>query len=212
MPLGLDEPELPPIEAIEPPIVGQMPKWARSQLYRARKKSQGESLTEEDLVMIWERSEGCCAISGLPFSNEVVGSGKARHPFRPSLDQIDAGKGYAPDNVRVVCAVANFAMNTFGSDSLLKLAHAISEKAKTEQADSGDREWYARQDARIREAEQVAKSLTGDLLRRQRARIAALKRARTLGPAGLKRAARNAIATKAAGGLREPIENSRVNR
>jgi hypothetical protein len=97
-----------------------MPQWARSQLYQARKKTLGASLTEEDLVMIWERSEGCCAISELSFSNEVIGTGKARHPFRPSLDQINAGAGYGADNVRIVCAIANFAMNTFGFDTLLE--------------------------------------------------------------------------------------------
>ena len=70
-------------------------------------------------------------------------------------------------------------------------------KAASERADPADRDWYARQDARIEEAEQDAATLTGEPLRRQRAHIAALKRARTLGPAGLKRAARSAMAAKA---------------
>jgi hypothetical protein len=74
----------------------------------------------------------------------------------------------------------------------------VIKAAAGESADPGDRGWYARQDARILEAEQTAASLTDEPFRRQRARIAALKRARTLGPAGLKRAAKTAIATKVA--------------
>lgn len=178
------------VEPIEPPVVGNMPRWARVLL-------RGKPLTEVDLVMIWERSEGRCAVSGLEFSSVGVGMGRARHPFMPSFDQIEPGKGYSADNVRLVCVAANFAMNAWGLDTLIQVARGVIKKAAGENADPEDYAWYARQDARIREAEQVAESLSGESLRRQRARIAALKRARTLGPAGLKQAAKSAIAARA---------------
>jgi hypothetical protein len=186
------------VEAIEPPVVGSMPRWARILVGRARGRTRDEPLTDADLVMIWERSEGRCAVSGLEFSNTAVGMGRARHPFMPSLDQIEPGKGYTADNVRLVCVAANFAMNAWGLNTLIQVAQGVIKTAAGQSADPGDRGWYARQDARILEAEQMAASLSGELFRRQRARIAALKRARTLGPAGLKRAAKSAIATKAA--------------
>ena len=66
------------------------------------------------MVMIWERCEGRCAVSGLEFSNAAVGIGRARYPFMPSLDQIEPGKRYTADNVRLVCVAANFAMNALG--------------------------------------------------------------------------------------------------
>jgi hypothetical protein len=175
-----------------------MPRWARILLSRARSRTPEEPLTDGDLVMIWERCEGRCAVSGLEFGNAAVGAGRARHPFRPSLDQIEPGKGYTAENVRLVCVAANFAMNAWGLDTLIQVAQGVIKKAAGECADPGDRGWYARQDARILEAEQMAASLTDEPFRRQRARIAALKRARTLGPAGLKRAAKSAVATKAA--------------
>jgi hypothetical protein len=115
----------------------------------------------------------------------------------PSLDQIEPGKGYTADNVRLVCVAANFAMNAWGLDTLIRVARGVIKKAASETADPADHDWYARQEARIEEAERVAAALAGEPLRRQRAHIAALKRARTLGPAGLKRAAKSAIATKA---------------
>jgi hypothetical protein len=89
-------------------------------------------------------------------------------------------------------------MNAWGLDTLIQVANGVIKKAAGENADPGDRGWYARQDARIQEAQRIASGLTGELLRRQLARISALKRARTLGPAGLKRAAKSAIATKTA--------------
>jgi hypothetical protein len=90
------------------------------------------------------------------------------------------------------------AMNAWGLETLVKLAKGVSEKDTAGASDSGDRQWYARQDARIREAQRIAASLKDEALQRQRARIAALKRARTLGPAGLKLAAAHATAAKAA--------------
>jgi hypothetical protein len=115
----------------------------------------------------------------------------------PSLDQIEPSKGYTAHNVRLVCVAANFAMNAWGLDTLIRVARGVIKKAASERADPADHDWYARQDARIAEAEQGAATLAGEPLRRQRAHIAALKRARTLGPAGLKRAAKSANATKA---------------
>lgn len=111
--------------------------------------------------------------------------------------QIEPGKGYTADNVRLVCVAANFAMNAWGLDTLIRVATGVIKRAASERADPADHDWYASQDPRIEEAEQGAATLVGEPLRRQRARIAALKRARTLGPAGLKRAAKSAIATKA---------------
>jgi hypothetical protein len=67
--------------------------------------------TEEDLMTAWERCEGRCAVSGFEFSEAHVGGGRARRPYAPSLDRIDPRRGYEPDNVRLVCGVANFAMN-----------------------------------------------------------------------------------------------------
>lgn len=101
--------------------------------------------------MIWERCEGRCAVSGLEFRNTAVGNGRARHPFMPSLDQIEPGKGYTADNVRLVCVAANFAMNAWGLDTLIQVARGVVEQAAGEVADPADTAWYARQDARIQE-------------------------------------------------------------
>jgi hypothetical protein len=112
-------------EAVEPPAVDNMPRWARILLGRARRRTPDRPLTDADLVMIWERSEGRCAVSGLEFSSTAVGAGRARHPFMPSLDQIEPSKGYTANNVRLVCVAANFAMNAWGLDTLISVAKGV---------------------------------------------------------------------------------------
>jgi hypothetical protein len=79
----------------------------------------------DDLAAAWEACSGCCAISGLPFGLQVVGDGQAKRPFAPSLDRIDRHKPYRRDNVRLVAAIANFAMNAWGIEPLLHLATAL---------------------------------------------------------------------------------------
>lgn len=88
-----------------------MPLWARTLISRANRRTPVPGFTEDDMMTVWERCEGRCAVSGLEFSEVIVGTGRARRPYAPSLDRIDRTRGYEPDNVRLVCAVANFAMN-----------------------------------------------------------------------------------------------------
>ena len=139
-----------------------MPLWARRLIGRANAVTPLPGFTEEDLMTAWECCEGRCAVSGLEFSEVQVGGGKARRPYAPSLDRIDPRRGYEPDNVRLVCAVANFAMNAWGLEPVLDMARAMAKKHAEEIGDPGDRLWLARQDAKIAEAERQAAHLTGE--------------------------------------------------
>jgi hypothetical protein len=177
---------LPPVT---PPAIGALPLWARVLIARANRRTPHPGFTGDDLMATWERCEGRCAVSGMAFSEAVVGTGRAQRPYAPSLDRIDRSRGYEPDNVRLVSAVANFAMNAWGLEPVLAMARAMAGKYAEEVADADDRSWLARQDARIIEAERQAAALGGNALAQARRRIAALKRARTLGPAGLRAAA-----------------------
>jgi hypothetical protein len=48
-------------------------------------------LDEKGFLERWSEQEGRCLVSGLPFTNEEIPQALVRHPFRPSLDRIDAG-------------------------------------------------------------------------------------------------------------------------
>ena len=118
---------------IDPPDNHRFPKWAKDLLRAANTRnrirgSQQAVYRIDDLVAAWEACGGCCAFSGMPFSLEVVGDGQARRPYAPSLDRIDRHKPYQKDNVRLVVAIANFAMNAWGDEPVLRMASALRNK------------------------------------------------------------------------------------
>jgi hypothetical protein len=106
-----------------------------------------------------------------------------KRPFSPSIDQIEATNGYTLENARIVCVAANFAMNQWGLDTLLRVAHGVVAREQ-EEAD-GERAWYRRQREKLQEAEQLKLAMTGEALANQKHRIAGLKRAITMGPVKL---------------------------
>jgi hypothetical protein len=81
-------------------------------------------LTDADLSRLYARAQGCCEVTGVRFSVETFGSSRA--PFAPSIDRIDCHHGYTRRNVRLVCQIANLAMNVWG-DTVWK---AFIEQAK----------------------------------------------------------------------------------
>lgn len=68
---------------------------------------------------------GFCEVTGIPFDLTGAPNGFRTHPWAPSIDRIDSSGVYTPENVQIVCWAYNCAKNEFGSDVLLRLAHAI---------------------------------------------------------------------------------------
>lgn len=102
----------------------------------ARQRARTRGLpVDEDLcalaLELYRAQGGRCALSGLPFNLRVVGGGKARRPYAPSLDRVDAASGYTRDNVRLVCQAVNFALNAFGEDVLREIALATAQYVPT---------------------------------------------------------------------------------
>lgn len=91
---------------------------------RASKSAAAHELTKEQADQLWERCGGSCEVTGIAFSIKQV-TGSARRPWAPSIDRIDAQVGYTVDNVRVVCAAVNIAMNEWGEDVLYTIASSI---------------------------------------------------------------------------------------
>lgn len=81
-------------------------------------------LTREDFNKLVERANGCCMLTGIPFSAEKYESSN-RRPFMPSVDRIDSAGWYKPENVRLVCVLANLALSDWGIEPLLVVARQL---------------------------------------------------------------------------------------
>lgn len=106
-------------------LLKQLRRMARGARDRARRRGLP---FDSDLVNfateLFRVQHGRCALTGLSFNLREVGTGKAKRPFAPSLDQIEGDKGYTKDNVRLVCQMVNFALNRFGEDAFYEIAKA----------------------------------------------------------------------------------------
>lgn len=80
------------------------------------------TLSIEEFMAIIARAGGRCELTGIPFEEPVKGT---RNPFVASLDRIDSTLGYFAGNVRLVCLVANVALNSWGDAPLRVFAERL---------------------------------------------------------------------------------------
>lgn len=72
---------------------------------RHRAKDRAAMVTLDELLEIWKRQGGLCALSGFPLSHELKKG--VRNPYNASLDRIRPGQPYTKDNIQIVCSVLN---------------------------------------------------------------------------------------------------------
>lgn len=120
--LNLALPPEPPEPALAQRIAKAMWKRART---RAKRRGLRFTVSIADVALLLTNSAWRCTISGIPFE---VGQDFVRShgPFKPSLDRIDSRGPYRLDNLRVVCCIANLAMNSWGLAPLHRLAFGIT--------------------------------------------------------------------------------------
>ena len=100
--------------------------WASYTLPHCKRSTHGCSIEKKDLLELWEKQKGKCAVTGIPF---VLGSGPMR-PDKASLDRIDSKKGYHPNNVRIVLLFIQFAKNIWSDDVFSKWCKLVASKLK----------------------------------------------------------------------------------
>jgi hypothetical protein len=126
------------IEDLTPPIreAEPLPKWARVLISAANQRNAArfgaEPFHGDDLVALWKQAGGHCMLTGLPFRETAVGTGRARRPYAPSLDRIDSREPYSRRNCRLVLQAVNFALNAFGDDVFLAIAEGAIRFRDTE--------------------------------------------------------------------------------
>jgi hypothetical protein len=94
----------------------------------AAKRKIEFDLTQSEFERLVKRARGRCMLSGIEFEFKCS-SGKKR-PFAPSLDRIDSSKGYAVENCRLICVIANYALNQWGDVPLIRFVEKMHEKIK----------------------------------------------------------------------------------
>ena len=87
-----------------------------------RKEPRKHALTKEFLLRLWAVQNGRCAVCGLVFD---LALDKPRNPLQPSIDRVDAAKGYTEDNVRLVVLAVNMALSNWGLEAFLPVARGI---------------------------------------------------------------------------------------
>ena len=91
-----------------------------STLRQRHKKYSGTPVTLDDLLDIYKKQNGMCAITGLPMHYTMEESDLSVSP-----DRIDNSKGYIEGNVRLVCARANLMQSVLDDTHLLWWCRAV---------------------------------------------------------------------------------------
>jgi hypothetical protein len=119
-------PYKPPLFADDGITVRYWPAWIEAMARSKNPTGHPCLVSREDIWRMFREQGGCCLLSGIPFSPEpFFNDSLVTRPFAPSLDRMNAAWGYERDNVRLVCTIANFAMNRWGEAVLFQLAQGI---------------------------------------------------------------------------------------
>jgi hypothetical protein len=98
-------------------IRGKLRQLMTSAKLRSKNKERDFDLDLDFMYEMFDRQGGKCALTNLEFTYKAGYNAdtKSRYnPFNPSLDKIDANKGYTKDNVRLVLVIINLSLNSFG--------------------------------------------------------------------------------------------------
>ena len=175
------------------PPAALLRQLAMSAARRGRKR-WGEAQPHVDpahVALLWVRQEGRCAVSGLLFSDERFEGALVKRPYRASIDRIDPCLPYLEGNMRLVCTAVNFGMGQWGDEVLRRIANGMTARRDTPEARTI---WFAERYEAIGRLVLELETAAPDRAAAIRRSIASLRRAVTLGPEGLTKAA-----TRAAG-------------
>lgn len=113
--------------AISPEMERELATLGQRANNRNQKKGREERVTPEMVHALYLKQRGKCAVSGITFRLDCLKEGDlTSRAFAPSLDRRNNSLGYVAGNVRLVCRITNFALNTWGDAALLELSLAVA--------------------------------------------------------------------------------------
>lgn len=115
------------IDNINNTFDGYMSKLLSLATKDAKKNGLEFNITKEELINIYNRQDGFCAVSNLKMTlNNKHGKGKS---FRNvAINRIDQSKGYIKDNVRLVCDIYCLMKLRFTQDELIKMSQSLIQR------------------------------------------------------------------------------------
>lgn len=90
-----------------------------------RQRCKNYNINAEWIIAKYNKQNGCCALSKIPFSFEKVEKGRPRL-YGMSLDQIKPKNGYTKDNTQLILWIVNQMKNNINHDEFIKICHAIA--------------------------------------------------------------------------------------
>lgn len=92
----------------------------------AKKRNIPFDISVDEIKNILDKSGGKCSLTGITF--DLVKDDRYRiRLWAPSIDRIDSSKGYTADNIRLVVASVNIALNDFGEEVLERIVKGIAQ-------------------------------------------------------------------------------------
>lgn len=89
---------------------------------RSKEKNIYNDLTIDFLMYLWEKQDGKCALTGIPMTYKFY---EGRVNTNLSVDRIDSTKGYAKENVQLVCMAANQMKNDLSMEEFLEMCESV---------------------------------------------------------------------------------------
>jgi hypothetical protein len=105
---------------------------------RAKKKNVLHDLTLDQIIDLWHKQDGRCALSGVAMTYEITNG--APNMYNASLDRKRPGLAYTINNAQLVCARANWIKGDLDNSGLNWWVTQIFEhlNPKKEKRDAND--------------------------------------------------------------------------
>jgi len=92
--------------------------YLRAIWYGVRKRNMGHTLTQANLLTVWKKQGGRCAITNIPMTHSRLNPD--HYGTNGSVDRIDNERGYTLDNIRFVCRRINSMRGEYSDEELVK--------------------------------------------------------------------------------------------
>lgn len=94
-------------------------------LVNAKKRGADVTVTPAELMDLFRRQGGRCALSGI----EMTWARGKTLPTSISVDRVDQTRGYHADNVRLLCTAVNAFRGIMADEQMIEMAQAIVDRA-----------------------------------------------------------------------------------